>query len=568
MNTKATRIKTLLPLSCCVLLLLLTILLPPAASADYLHAEPSVELFNQTAELTIALDVVPDSTTDVQFGGVFGAIVLDDDTGLSTGDALYENTYTGSIPAGSVSAVTIAVPTGYFLTSITCNSPRALAESPFFRIRANPLAGESITCSFVLSAAGQVSVIKFNDNDANGLLNPGETLLSGWRFYALTGVSFNPLAESVTNFGGVALFENIEPLTQRKICEDLGTLSTFANTNPGSRDTVYNLPCKAMTLAPAEWRTVLFGNVDTTGNDADGDRIADTVDNCRFRANPTQIDANHNGVGDACESSLTFVLEVEPARATNFIFNGTLSYFMLDDDDDPELPNTRSFGIETGSPLGSVVTTQSQALYTQFRLEQIECNPAALVDVDVATGTIAVEPTVPGQSITCAFRNIRNTMREVIATPGEVTFEIARVLEHAADPSAVFSWRITNSSAVEKVEIFFAAEADGPYLPLFLDMPVEASGRAVFEGLPPGVWYYQLVVWLRSGEPYLVEPVPLASGSPTGVSVVARQASHSPVGNAAHPVLLAAVAAVALFGSGTLYALGNRWWRKRSLERR
>ncbi len=35
--------------------------------------------------------------------------------------------------------------------------------------------------------------------------------------------------------------------------------------------------------------------------DTDGDGTADQADNCRFRANPSQADANANGAGDACE---------------------------------------------------------------------------------------------------------------------------------------------------------------------------------------------------------------------------------------------------------------------------
>ena len=49
--------------------------------------------------------------------------------------------------------------------------------------------------------------------------------------------------------------------------------------------------------------------VDTDGDaipdyrdlDADGDGTKDDVDNCRLQANPTQEDANRNGVGDACD---------------------------------------------------------------------------------------------------------------------------------------------------------------------------------------------------------------------------------------------------------------------------
>lgn len=39
-----------------------------------------------------------------------------------------------------------------------------------------------------------------------------------------------------------------------------------------------------------------------TGNDLDGDGVADDVDNCPCVANPDQADVDHDGVGDACDN--------------------------------------------------------------------------------------------------------------------------------------------------------------------------------------------------------------------------------------------------------------------------
>jgi hypothetical protein len=42
---------------------------------------------------------------------------------------------------------------------------------------------------------------------------------------------------------------------------------------------------------------------DACDSDRDGDGVPNTADNCRDRANPAQADFNHDGVGDACEDS-------------------------------------------------------------------------------------------------------------------------------------------------------------------------------------------------------------------------------------------------------------------------
>jgi hypothetical protein len=36
-------------------------------------------------------------------------------------------------------------------------------------------------------------------------------------------------------------------------------------------------------------------------DDADGDRIGDSIDNCPDITNPDQLDSNGNGIGDLCE---------------------------------------------------------------------------------------------------------------------------------------------------------------------------------------------------------------------------------------------------------------------------
>ena len=64
--------------------------------------------------------------------------------------------------------------------------------------------------------------------------------------------------------------------------------------------------------------------------DSDGDGIADVQDNCPQVANPDQADADHNGIGDACETASAnaqaafdrdldgFADTIDPAPPSNF----------------------------------------------------------------------------------------------------------------------------------------------------------------------------------------------------------------------------------------------------------
>lgn len=46
-------------------------------------------------------------------------------------------------------------------------------------------------------------------------------------------------------------------------------------------------------------------NALAAGLDFDRDGVADTADNCRFMYNPDQADSNFDGIGDACQLSLS-----------------------------------------------------------------------------------------------------------------------------------------------------------------------------------------------------------------------------------------------------------------------
>lgn len=475
---------------------------PSVFSQAVVRAEPSIH--SDSATLTVVLDTVPDSVQVFEFTGDLGVFVLDDDAALANGSDVYANSNTSSVPSGVVSRVNWTDQSGYYLTAITCNSPNALVETAFKRIRVTPAPGEVITCTFVVGQSATINVIKYDDGNANGRNDAADSRLDGWQFYALTGSSFNILASDLTSDGGLAALANIEPAVERTVCEVLATNSPYANSEPGGRNVLYNLPCKTLTLEPAQWVAIRFGNVLAQGNDQDGDRIADSVDNCVYRANPTQIDTNGNGIGDVCESTLEIVQVSVPTSTNDFAYTGDLGYFVLDDDTDGTLPAERLFGIETGSMLGSVSTAIVQTLNPEWPLESITCTPEALATVDLAGGALTVVPTTPGQTITCTFVNAQATTRMHAASAVSAVGFFPQA-EH--DRTVVFQWTIPDELEVAGIDIYVAGLRDGPYLPLLRNMPPAVSGNAIELTAPEGDWYYTLSVRLINGETLTQGPV-------------------------------------------------------------
>jgi len=82
---------------------------------------------------------------------------------------------------------------------------------------------------------------------------------------------------------------------------------------------------------PADRNKVTLGvcGCGTTDTDSDKDGIADCVDNCPSVPNPDQADANHNGVGDACEQPARHEKTIcqrlsRPLDIDRFSFTGAL----------------------------------------------------------------------------------------------------------------------------------------------------------------------------------------------------------------------------------------------------
>ena len=75
----------------------------------------------------------------------------------------------------------------------------------------------------------------------------------------------------------------------------------------------------------AAFLLALVPAVPALAQDADGDGIPDASDNCPLIANATQADCDQNGVGDACQSSVTRATGNMGAIGTGVTTAGTLA---------------------------------------------------------------------------------------------------------------------------------------------------------------------------------------------------------------------------------------------------
>ncbi len=92
--------------------------------------------------------------------------------------------------------------------------------------------------------------------------------------------------------------------------------STFARKRNVSLSGINGVPSSLAILGPRRFafragNQVLIVDLDRASGDADGDGVADVLDNCPNRANSTQTDGDGDGLGDACDAY--------PAQADNLL---------------------------------------------------------------------------------------------------------------------------------------------------------------------------------------------------------------------------------------------------------
>lgn len=215
------------------------------------------------ATITIALDARPNLATNLGFQGNLGGFILDDPE-VDDGDA-YTNTRTFAVVPG-VYTVRRNNPATWFTTNITCTpSGGAAINLPDRSATLTMAADEAITCTYTVDRAVRITARAFNDivrnNASFGLRNANDPWLKDWAMSVATNPTntvASGLTDSTTTAGLYQInFPNL-PAGDYTVCTVLPD-GTWTPTTPTALDPNFAKYCKAVTLAPGQRATVLFG---------------------------------------------------------------------------------------------------------------------------------------------------------------------------------------------------------------------------------------------------------------------------------------------------------------------
>lgn len=222
----------------------------PQGAADDIGA---FELEQAPATIRIVLNAQPKAVTNFAFSGSLGAFRLDDPT-VDDRDA-YTNTRTFRVPAGNYTVSETPL-SGWYVDSVACGGAISYTTR---QANLSVASGDTITCTFTNKRTATLTVIAFEDRNANGVKNTGERTQDGWTMQ-LSGAGI-PTVSKVTasvnlTLTGRAVFSNVRPGSYR-LCEELQPLWQITRPTP----TTAGYPCyQTVTLTAGRGVVYYFGN--------------------------------------------------------------------------------------------------------------------------------------------------------------------------------------------------------------------------------------------------------------------------------------------------------------------
>ncbi len=199
-------------------------------------------------QVTITLDVMPDSAANFRFDSTFGAFTLDNAPPADTD--VYSNTNQVRLPAGEYT-VTVGTTSKWLLSAITCTPSSAASVDLAQRTVTLDTSASNVACTFTEARKASILARSYNDRNGSGTKNSNEPLLPGWTITVSSPLLTVPL-QGVTNSLGKANFTRLAPGSYT-VC--LVQQAGWVNTQPGG-----DLPCRTITLAPGFKTRIYFGN--------------------------------------------------------------------------------------------------------------------------------------------------------------------------------------------------------------------------------------------------------------------------------------------------------------------
>jgi hypothetical protein len=214
-----------------------------------------------TANVTILLDMQPNSVVNQAFVGSLGTFMLDD-ASPDDNDGI-PNRRTFTVAPGSYTVRHNK--TAWVTTALACTpNTGAVIDLNAGSVALTLAAGNNVTCTFTQVRSAQITARAFEDRVRIGTnlgkRNAGDPWLPGWSLTLFTAPGA-PVATLVTEGTAVAgLFEAVFRFVRPGAYMLCTTLPVgWTTTTPPTIDPAYGQACKPVTLNPGQAATLLFG---------------------------------------------------------------------------------------------------------------------------------------------------------------------------------------------------------------------------------------------------------------------------------------------------------------------
>jgi uncharacterized membrane protein len=241
-------------------------------AVDATPAQYTWSVGENSATITLVLDMTPEITSNVRFTGSLGTFLLDDGA-VDDGD-LYTNTKVVKVVPGSYT-VNQRLGSNWQLASIDCTpSTAANTDVTNKSVTIDVANGDAVTCTFVAQRKVVILARAYNDLVRNGTnlgrRNAGDPYLTDWMM-TLYSDPTTVISSGLTISDPISQVHKIRfaQLTPGiyVVCETLP--AGWVQTNPTAEVSGYEgKPCKSVTLAPGKGATLLFGQYEATAQAA------------------------------------------------------------------------------------------------------------------------------------------------------------------------------------------------------------------------------------------------------------------------------------------------------------